>query len=418
METLCTSVTPKYQIMLRLNALLFALLLTGGGLRFILGIGTNSYYPLCITGIGLITAVRCWSRPIVLVRQSSSYLAAITILSGWLLLSLFWTVSQVQYQTDLQLLLGIVLTVLLLIVNWEPGLFANVLDITVFLTLILAIYVIAQAGGALGISPHGVLPDELYLTAGRLIALGYLIGLIRFLTAGRRGWGWGWFVLSSVHFAALAISEARGPLLSSIGIIVFLFTLGVGFRNGKLWLRPALIGKYLLFLIPFLVLVLSFSLRVDNTRLRLLRIFSVTNELTEGGRGAVWERAWESITQAPYFGYGLGSSGLMSGGPEDYYPHNWLLQIWLDSGLPGVVVLIWIVASPLFVLWQRRPAGWQRRPELIIAGACYLLLVLEYSKSHNFYIARDLFCFGAALLLKLSDPQGRRLPDGTDSGVF
>ncbi len=416
METFCTSVTPKYQITLCLNALLFALLLTGGGLRFILGIGTNSYYPLCITGIGLITAVRCWCRPIGLVRQSSSYLAAIVILSGWLLLSLFWTVSQVQYQTDLQLLLGIVLTVLLLIVNWEPGLFAKVLDITVFFTLAMAIYVIAQTGGVLGMSPHGALPDELYLTAGRLIALGYLIGLIRFLTAGRRGWGW--FILSSVHFAALAVSEARGPLLFSIGIIVFLLTLGVELRNGKLRLRLALIGKYLLFLIPVLVLVLSFSLRVDNTRLRLLRIFSVTNELTEGGRGAVWERAWESITQAPYFGYGLGSSGLMSGGPEDYYPHNWLLQIWLDGGLPGVAALLWIVALPLLVLGWRQPAGWRRQPELIIAGACYLLLVLEYSKSHNFYIARDLFCFGAALLLEASDPRGRCLPDGTDSSAL
>ncbi len=413
MESVGAWVMSKHQITLRLNAVLFALLLTGGGLRFILGIGTNNYYPLCITGIGLITAVRCWGRPVVLVRQSVAYLTAIVSLSGWLLLSLFWTVSQVQYQTDLQLLLGIVLTVLLLIMNWEPGLFAKMLDMTVFFTLVIAVYVVTQTGGAFGFGPHGVLPDELYLTAGRLIAIGYLIGLIRFLTATRRGWGW--FVVSSVSLAALAVSEARGPLLFSIGISGLLLALAMESRQGKLWLRPVLIGRYLLFLIPMLVIVLSLSMRVDNTRLRLLRIFSVANELREGGRGAVWERAWESIVQAPYFGYGLGSSGLMSGGPEDYYPHNWLLQIWLDGGLPGVAALLWIVLSPLLVLGRR---GWQRRSELIITGACYLLLVLEYSKSHNCYIARDLFCFGAALLLETADTQGRRLPDGADCGAF
>jgi hypothetical protein len=67
----------------------------------------------------------------------------------------------------------------------------------------------------------------------------------------------------------------------------------------------------------------------------------------DDGRFLIWERAWQMLMDAPWWGIGLGTYWLhwppyrnpldSSGG---FYVHNDYLQIWIETGLPGLLLLL------------------------------------------------------------------------------
>jgi O-antigen ligase len=84
-------------------------------------------------------------------------------------------------------------------------------------------------------------------------------------------------------------------------------------------------------------------------------------------RRAIWEFTAERIRERPLLGWGFGNSRIMPGSHETakegalasigglelmpLHPHNAALQLWLEAGLPGVLLGI------AFVVWIARGIG-------------------------------------------------------------
>jgi len=158
--------------------------------------------------------------------------------------------------------------------------------------------------------------------------------------------------------------------------------------------------RYLIFIVPFLCGLILISLNVERTKSRLIRMISIKNELMRGGRGIRWKNAWEGIIDSPFFGYGLGGNGLIIGN-DSYYPHNMLLQIWLDGGIVALILGILFMTYPIY-LYFKNTKYTKYDPTSTILLLLYLFYCLYYSKSGNFYTARVLIISGVLLVFWVS----------------
>jgi O-antigen ligase len=67
--------------------------------------------------------------------------------------------------------------------------------------------------------------------------------------------------------------------------------------------------------------------------------------LNSNGRSQLWSEAWSHFLAHPVFGLGTGSFQHIA--PTDFYPHNLLLEIGVELGLVGLI----IVAGFLVTAW-------------------------------------------------------------------
>jgi O-antigen ligase len=208
---------------------------------------------------------------------------------------------------------------------------------------------------------------------------------------------WWQFLVISFLFIALALSLSRGALLFAL-IVVVLALFYALFRKP---VNRSSIGGYLKSfgeraagtgaIVVIGAALIAVALTVERTAVRLRRLIA-------GGGASVserlflWRASWERIEQAPILGHGLGSSGLLIAGDESTYPHNFLLQLWVDGGVGAVLLMLIIVSLPILAfLASDEKAGTVR---LSLLGI-YLYLVLDFSKSYNMYTGRLLFIFCA-----------------------
>lgn len=121
----------------------------------------------------------------------------------------------------------------------------------------------------------------------------------------------------------------------------------------------------------------------------------------------MWAAAWESISKSPVMGYGLGSSGVMSGRVEGLYPHNLFLQAWVDGGLIGFLLLATLIFIPISLMLRRLITANQY--DLWLPYGCMILfLIAEYMKSYSLYTGRVLFLSSVLLMIALSVTPNRR----------
>jgi O-antigen ligase len=364
-----------------------------GGLfvvRAFLGVGIFVYgIPTAIlAGVGAIRITKYKQR---IPRPVSFYFGGWVLFIGWLLLSTLWKIRGIGSQQEFILLivmLGVGLAVLLSL-SWRavqrlvPALYVIGFSVAVF---VLVRY--AQAGSLRG---YGNVLGDQYLVVARILGLGTVAASLRLLTSEKRPmYLW---IIALTTLVALAMSLARGALLSTLGILLLVglfLSIRMETRRENIWvwlwsrMKKVALGAGVFVLIGGLVAV---ALQVERTARRLRRMF-YGNELGAGGRGALWFTSLENITQAPILGYGLGSSGVMAGAYEGYYPHNLLLQAWLDGGVVAFLLLFSLVLFPfLFSFWHLF-AGRLQSNSWIPSLGLFLFLVLEYSKSINFYSGR------------------------------
>ncbi len=381
-------------------ACLTSLLIAGGALRFIFGIGQSAFYFTCLAVIAVLSLIRLVHDGCRAARAAWQYLMMFLFLLSWLSISIIWTMSVSQYRIDLLLLAAVLVTLLLLVCNFSPGFIRMVQWWLVFFSNVVAVSILYYLGGFIQVEAWGTAVYDFYLTAGRCLALGYITSLVSFLvTPSKKVF---WFLSALLHVAALAVTMARGALLFSALIVLLLPIWGIELSRFKLRLERLLARRYLLFTIPAVVVTLFLALQIPGNRLRLLRMLSLGEELSVGGRGLIWSRALDYLTYKPLLGYGLGSSGYLSAGAEELYPHNLFFQIWLDGGVLAFVLLLFIVAFPLAAFLRLKK---ELIREHLAVFLCYVYLIMEYSKSHSVYTARDLFMFGFAVVLCSTLPE-------------
>jgi exopolysaccharide production protein ExoQ len=144
-------------------------------------------------------------------------------------------------------------------------------------------------------------------------------------------------------------------------------------------------------------------------------------------RLAVWSFSAARAMERPFGGWGFDTARAIPGGDEDVlilgkpfddapalplHPHNAIIQVWLEAGLPALIVVVLLVGR---ALW-RAPAHATRRLDaagiLAAAGAALIVANLSYGIWQGWWL-----CFlwlNAALLLAVL---GRPAPPGPTEGT-
>jgi O-antigen ligase len=168
------------------------------------------------------------------------------------------------------------------------------------------------------------------------------------LTATSRPAHGGLLVLAVLQAAALAATGSRGGWLAAgAGITIALLLMG--------WRK--VVGRSLL--IGVIVAGLS-VVAIDRLHPELIRprAASLSHLLTaEPLRYLIWQSAVEMIRERPLTGWGIGAFGTayvrfkspVFDNVTQYYAHNDYLQITAELGLPGLVCVIWLIGTAVWM---------------------------------------------------------------------
>lgn len=313
------------------------------------------------------------------------YIIFVCILFMWLIFSSFWTISEAQNNVSLLLIFSNSLLLLTVYMFGADKFVSRLPVIIVFISFIFACFIIISRYTNVDVYSANII--EFYLTVSSVIGLGYVL-VISLICIDNRFTSIKVLIAAFILFG-LSLSYARGAFLSSLLITLLSAIWMLLSRN-----RFSFGKKFVLSLAMISLILLSVysAMSVERTAGRLVRIFE-GSELEVGGRGSLWHTSWRNINESPFIGYGLGSHGLKAGTHEGGYPHNLFLQVLLDSGIIGLVLLIIVCFLPVYsfyklLLLKNTPVG--------IVGIFYMytFMLLEFSKSSNFYTARIFFVFG------------------------
>lgn len=144
----------------------------------------------------------------------------------------------------------------------------------------------------------------------------------------------GLLVLSSFLLLSRAVSAAV-----IVGVVVTLLVSRAWKRN----LVP------LLLILPSLWFLLPEDLTARFAR-SLLNVQSGGSSFTTKRLEVAWPDAIETISEHPILGVGFGAYGQMA----KLAPHNQLLNIWVQLGIGGVILFLWIYTSLVKVAWRAR----------------------------------------------------------------
>lgn len=278
--------------------------------------------------------------------------------------------------------------------GWGKKFFLSFFYLTVLVSSLIAVMIFY--GYIAGDSDFRELWGVGYLSAGTIIATGFCLSFPFFLySRGKYKFLWG--IVALVLFLGVVTGLSRGALLFSailaLVLLLFYWPKQGGKQSSGLKSRLLVICGGAGGMVVFMP---------ARTIQRLERLF-LGRDLVAGGRGSLWGNALEFIGESPIIGHGLGH-----GGGAVKYPHNLFLQVGMDGGIIAIILLLLVIAFPFFIFLisnynkviQYQPIAWGFL-------AVYLMLILEYSKSGDFYKARNLFLFGSLLTAYVGMEAGR-----------
>lgn len=364
-------------------------------LRSALGIGQVAYVAPIGLVLGIVLLKVILDRTNRLRSYELWFVGASVLLFGWLLMSVFWTASNTQYAKDALLVLGLLGLTCLVPFIVDENVLKAALATLVGIGSMVGVYVLNSYVVAGSLRGYSIAFGDFYLIVSKSIGTATVGITVYTIFADERRW-WQFLVIPFL-FVALALSLSRGALLFALVVVVLALFYAL-FREP---LTRSSIGAYLKSfggravgvgaVVGGSAALIAAALAVERTAVRLRRLIS-------GGGASVserlflWRASWERIGEAPILGYGLGSSGLLIAADESTYPHNFLLQLWVDGGVGAVLLMLIIASLPILAfLTSDEKAGAVR---LSLLGI-YLYLVLDFSKSYNVYTGRLLFIFCA-----------------------
>lgn len=202
-------------------------------------------------------------------------------------------------------------------------------------------------------------PNALSLFLGPLIGFFSALWINKYPIFQNR---WVTFAGLMVMTAALLLTFSRGAW---IALAVGLFLTLLQNYKAKKVIGPAVTLLILLALIPSVRQRLSIGITDPSSSAHL--------DLIQTGV--------RQITQNPIFGNGLGGFAALNLGVE--YPHNIILNFWVQTGLLGLIAFCWIV----FLAFHR----YKKYPQpLTLAAGIYLLIVLVHGLVDVPYFKNDL----------------------------
>ena len=364
-------------------------------------------YPLT-AGILLIYAIDRLFRKKKINTDIVIYLLVLCVFCAWLIFSSLWTVSTYFYQENIKHLL------FFMVIGFSVAVVANqrVRDYTIlwviFFALLAAIGVFYGYWKKGDLSGIGMVLTKHYPVISTIVGFGAVCAVVMWSKSESKTAMLIFGGLSPFLYLTVGFSISRGALIAStlVGVLASIYLL---FSRKQLFktvdgekrlAKKGLLSLGYISILPVIAFMAAFL--VDHSAGKLLRVFSGT-ELDVSGRGEWYRAAWANIQKAPVFGYGLGSNGLMAGAAEKSYPHNFILQVWLDGGIVAIIFLLLLLSLPVWSIYRNRKINPQNYC-WVAPAAIYLTCLLLYFKSSDFYTARPVIITSLFILASFGGP--------------
>jgi len=211
------------------------------------------------------------------------------------------------------------------------------------------------------------------------------------------------FLFLFAAFGIIAMSGSRGSLISLfVTFVVFLF-----------WKQTRVFGKVGILYLIIIGLLTPILFKATFERFTLA---DPTNTLL-GGREALWSAAWMYIKNNPWIGAGIGNSNYVMLSYLQYFRsilglnyapvHNPVLTIWMETGLPGLILfLTGLISAAVFFIKQyikNKSLDYDfLRPYFPIIGSVFCGYMLSWIKGGGIESSISYFLILALLLIPSS----------------
>jgi len=152
--------------------------------------------------------------------------------------------------------------------------------------------------------------------------------------------------ISACWWLLLLISGSRGTMLAMA--IAMIASLVIYQKHAITWIRLQIIAAVtgtLLYIMLFYIVPLLLAIEISDT--------SITSSSSANARFYLWERAWYFIQQNPFLGIGPMNYACDPQNLIAAHPHNSVLQIAAEWGLPAAVITLFIFLYGLY-FWIKR----------------------------------------------------------------
>ena len=202
----------------------------------------------------------------------------------------------------------------------------------------------------------------------------------------------------------LGLINSRGALIAFfIGLI---FVLGLTWRQYEKW-RLLQAGMVIMGAFVAAHLLMNYAPQITSTGM-VDRILTLQDTQSAGlSRFVIWQPAWDLFLQHPWTGIGLGTYFLtipptlhINDHSAGFYVHNDYLQIALETGVPGFILLLIVLFATLSRLINTLRVSCNdhnQRLYFLTLFAALLTLAVHSLFTYNFYVMPIMFVAGILL---------------------
>ena len=202
-------------------------------------------------------------------------------------------------------------------------------------------------------------------------------------------------LLLMVTTISIILTGSRGPFLGFFFALVFFFLAWNRKPSRLIW---AFLGLLALIALVWIVMPPDFW---------GLRIVSLSASASIMQRFTIWSTAIELIAQSPFFGIGLGGYDAHIGFGVRW-PHNIILEIWAEVGLPALVLFVWFVFRAAVIGWRRRLNADHELRHLISIFLALLVLTFVVAQFSGDITFNYLIWFAATVLQGVQYLEGKQ----------
>ncbi len=192
-------------------------------------------------------------------------------------------------------------------------------------------------------------------------------------------------LLFSVNWLGMSVGRGRGALIFAILVSLIYLVIAMRTRLQGFGRRKKLAA--LVLLAAFVPALFMQMLSVSRYGEQLVALFTDVED-SEQTRVQLIRGSFNYIAESPLLGHGLGAYIDESG----HYPHNIVLQWGIDSGLVGLIPLLlgFALLGAMFLRGVRSSSA-ANVNFLYGAAALALFALLNYLKSYDAYVSRDIY---------------------------
>jgi O-antigen ligase len=200
-------------------------------------------------------------------------------------------------------------------------------------------------------------PDNV-IDLGGYMAIGIFCGLIYIRETGKT-----WlYILMTILFIALLLTQSRGPLIAFLAAFILLFVI-----NPRYSLKNIAYGA----IVVFIVLAAIYFAKFSDILLHRMETLYQQSFIRFG----IWQNAIEIAKEKPFFGWGY-DKGLVfvnSIGQNITTTHTIYLASFLKGGIVGLLLMLSVVVVGLFQIRKHLLAGQKTEVSIFIFSLIYYM---------------------------------------------